>query len=109
MYFFIIYLFLLFGKVISPFGYFVISPFRVLNTPKKHETLVASSQTSFEVRSSCIHFSPTEEKYMRDERTAKDMKGRLRGGYKHSRQLNFIYFVCKNTRNDSKVCCPLMG
>ena len=24
-------------------------------------------------------------------------------------QLNFMYFACKNTRNDSKVCCPLIG
>ena len=27
----------------------------------------------------------------------------------HGEQLNFMYFVCKNTRNDSKVCCPLIG
>ena len=28
---------------------------------------------------------------------------------KHGEQLNFMYFACKNTRNDSKVCCPLIG
>ena len=28
---------------------------------------------------------------------------------KDGEQLNFMYFACKNTRNDSKVCCPLIG
>ena len=28
---------------------------------------------------------------------------------KHGEQLNFMYFASKNTRNDSKVCCPLIG
>ena len=36
--------------------------------------LVASPQTSFGVRSSRIHFSPTE-KWMRDKRTPKDVRG----------------------------------
>ena len=39
--------------------------------------LIASPQTSFEVRSSRIHLSPTDagEKWMRDERTPKDVWG----------------------------------
>ena len=28
---------------------------------------------------------------------------------KHGEQLNFMYFACKNSQNDSKVCCPLIG
>ena len=28
---------------------------------------------------------------------------------KHGEQLNFMFFACKNARNDSKVCCPLIG
>ena len=28
---------------------------------------------------------------------------------KRGEQLNFMYCPCKNTRNDSKVCCPLIG
>ena len=37
--------------------------------------ILASPQTSFGVRSSRIHFSPTEEKWMRDERIPKDVCG----------------------------------
>ena len=28
---------------------------------------------------------------------------------KHGEQLNFMYFACKNSRNDFKVCRPLIG
>ena len=28
---------------------------------------------------------------------------------KHGEQLNFMFFACKNSRNDSKVCCALIG
>ena len=36
---------------------------------------LASSQTSFGVR---IHFSPTGEKWMRDKRTPKDVRGEVK-------------------------------
>ena len=39
---------------------------------------IASPQTSFGVRWSRIHFSPTEEKWMRDERTPEDVCGGAR-------------------------------
>ena len=47
-----------------------------LNRMPAHR-LIASPQTSFEVRSSRIHFFPTDagEKWMRDERTPKDVCG----------------------------------
>ena len=41
----------------------------------KCELSLASPQTSFGVRLSRIHFSPTGEKWMRDKRTPKDVRG----------------------------------